>query len=76
MATPLNAREMKARQLVLAKGTLDAFAAKWKKYGTTTSSCNCMDWQVRGRRGEISACYHMIAKRLLRERDAAQRNEA
>jgi hypothetical protein len=68
--TALTARQLKARQVVLAAGTLDAWQAKFEKYGTTLSSCLCPDWQIRGRRNEITACKHMEAKRLLEARQA------
>ena len=76
MTTPMGSRERQARQLVLASGELDAWAAKFAKYRTTSTNCQCPDYQIRGRRGEIEFCKHMIGLRLLRERDAAQRSEA
>ena len=71
MTAPLTARQLRARQVVLAAGTLDAWQAKFERYGTTTNSCLCPDWQIRGRRNEITACKHMEAKRLLEGRQAA-----
>jgi hypothetical protein len=65
-SAPLNARELRARQVVLAAGTLDAWQAKFEKYGTTLADCNCMDHQIRG--GKVGFCKHMIAFRLLAER--------
>jgi len=69
MTTPMDSRERQARQLVLASGELDAWAAKFAKYHTTSSNCQCPDYQIRGRRGEIGACKHMLALRLLAERE-------
>lgn len=69
MERPLTARELKARQLVLAAGTLDAWQAKFARYRATTSSCQCPDYQIRGRRGEIEFCKHILALRLLAERE-------
>lgn len=59
---------MKARQLVLASGILDSWQARFARYRTTTSSCQCPDYQVRGRRGEIDACKHILALRLMEKR--------
>ena len=67
MATPLTAREMKARQLVLAKGTLDAWASKFQLYQTTTSSCQCPDALYRH-----VLCKHSIALRLLKTRESGE----
>jgi hypothetical protein len=69
MVSPMGSRERQARQLVLASGALDAWAAKFVKYHTTSTNCQCPDWQIRGRRGEIGACKHMLALRLMAERE-------
>ncbi|MCJ7831364.1 MAG: hypothetical protein MUP86_02445 [Dehalococcoidia bacterium] len=69
MATPLSARETRARELVDALAAADALRQKFERYHTTTSSCGCMDWQVRGRRNEIKSCYHILALRLMAERE-------
>jgi len=67
----LTARELKARQAVLAAGTLDAWRGKFERYHTTRDYCRCADFQVRGlTRHEIDACKHMLAMRLLQERGA------
>ncbi|MCX6026833.1 MAG: hypothetical protein NTY23_11350 [Chloroflexi bacterium] len=67
----LTSREAKARQAVLAAGELDAWAAKFERYHTTADDCQCPDYVIRGShgRGEIDACKHIIAKRLLAERE-------
>jgi hypothetical protein len=68
MVRPLTARETKARQLVLGDGALDGWAAKFVRYHTTATDCRCPDFQIRGRRGEIAACKHILALRLLDEK--------
>jgi len=67
----LTSRQLKARQMVLAAGVLDDWQAKFEKYHTTIHSCLCPDFQIRGRRNEITACKHMEAKKLLEARQAA-----
>jgi len=66
--TPDEVRQLKASQGILGDGVLDMWQAKFEKYHTTANSCACPDWSVRGAfRGDIKACKHMIALRLLKE---------
>jgi hypothetical protein len=58
--TALTARQLKARQVVLAAGELDAWQAKFEKYGTTIESCGCPDALYRH-----VVCKHSLALRLL-----------
>lgn len=64
----LSPREVRARQLVLAADTLDAWRAKFEGYQTTRDSCLCPDFQIRRPPG---GCKHQIAFRMLEDRDAA-----
>ncbi len=67
-----SARELRARQAVLAAGELDTWRAKFDRYHTTRDECQCPDFQVRGvGRHEIEACKHMLALRLLEDREVA-----
>jgi len=66
--TRLSPREARARQLILAANTLDAWLAKFGRYQTTRDSCLCPDFQIRRPRG---GCKHQIAFRILEEREAA-----
>ena len=70
MNPSLSSRELAARQVVLAAGELDAWRAKFERYHTRADWCGCPDYQMRGiGRGQIDACKHMIAFRLLAERE-------
>jgi hypothetical protein len=66
MSDPVSPREARARQAVLARGTLDVWRAKFDKYHTTAQSCMCTDYQVHWRQAGFE-CKHMIALRLLGE---------
>jgi hypothetical protein len=61
-----DAREVRARQLVLAADELDAWAAKFKRYHTTTESCDCPDNTMRRPPG---GCKHILALRLIAARE-------
>jgi len=63
MTTPMGSREMQARQLVLAAGTLDVWQAKFDLYRTTLDSCQCPDTIYRH-----VICKHRIALGLLKAR--------
>lgn len=62
---PVNRRELEARQIVLAAGTLDTWRAKFEKYRTTRDDCDCPDRQFRG-----VECKHMLAWRMLAQERA------
>jgi len=61
---PVSSREARARQAVLARGTLDVWQAKFAKYHTTAKSCECPDYQFHWRQAGFE-CKHQIALRLL-----------
>ncbi|MBM3123137.1 MAG: hypothetical protein FJZ97_13280 [Chloroflexi bacterium] len=64
-APGLTARELRARQVVLAQGTLDTWRAKFERYQTSLTSCGCPDSLYRPR----FSCKHQIALRLLSARE-------
>lgn len=67
---PLSSRELRARQLVDALATADALRQKLTRYQTTADWCGCPDFQMRGiARDTIDACKHILAYRLLAERE-------
>lgn len=55
-----NPRELRGRELLKALENVEAWKAKFKKYSTTATSCECLDAQIRK-----VVCKHQHAFRMM-----------